>query len=91
MADYFNSRKLPAILLAVGAGIVAGLIAAGATLPLMLLVALGAFYLVSLRTELGPAVLVFMIYINFSDVLIKYHGFPSVAKFYIPLMVLLLG
>lgn len=94
MAEYFKSRKLPAILLAIVAGSIAGLIAAGATLPLMLLGALGALgalYLASLRTELAAAALVFMIYINLSDVLIKHHGFPSVAKFYIPLMVLLLG
>jgi len=91
MAKYFKSRELPTILLAIVAGSVAGLIAAGTVFPLMLLGTLGALYLFYLRTEFGVAALVFMTYINLSDILIKYHGFPSIAKIYIPLMVLLLG
>jgi len=92
MANYLNSHRLPTILLALVAGTGAGLIAAaGAVWPLILLGTLGVFYLVYLRADFGPAVMVFITYINLSDVLIKHHGFPSIAKVYVPLMVLLLG
>jgi O-antigen ligase len=92
MANYFNFYRSPTIVLAIVAGIVAGLIAAaGIIWPLLLIGTLGVLYLVYLRTEFGPAVMVFITYINLSDVLIKHHGFPSVAKVYVPLMMLLLG
>ena len=92
MAKYFNSRRdLATIVFAIVAGSIAGLIAVGAILPLMVLGTLAALYLVYLRAEIGVAALVFMTYINLSDVLMKYHGLPSIAKIYIPLLVLLLG
>ena len=42
-----------------------------------------------LKPEWSLYILVFMLYTRISDVLVNFHGAPSIAKFYIPLLLLL--
>jgi len=77
------------IALALGAGGVASLLVMLIDNPLHLLVAVAGVLTVigmTLNPELGLLVLVFTTYTRFSDIMIKYHGMPSVAKLLVPLL-----
>lgn len=84
----------PTLLYAAIAGSLAGLVTSGADT----LIYAGAFavlltgaFIVLASPAAGLAALVFAIFINLSDVLIEFHGLPSVAKAYLPLFALLIA
>lgn len=81
------------LLLILCAGLAAGAAAVFLDNPFYVLVGLvGVIVLfITLRTpEIGLFALVFMTYIRLSDVLIEYHGLPSIAKLYLPFLIGLL-
>ncbi|NNF60397.1 MAG: hypothetical protein HKN06_03595 [Gammaproteobacteria bacterium] len=93
MVRNFTINELALGFLAVSAATLAGLAAAGvpaAQTVALLFGALGIFALTVWRTEIGLALLIFAIYVNLSAVLIEYHGVASVAKGYLPYIVVLL-
>lgn len=74
-------------------GAFAGLVASGVVDPVLAMVAICGFFatvLVIRDITWGLAAVVFMIYINLSDVLIQHHGLPSIAKTFVPVMILLI-
>ena len=82
-------HPLVSTLLAAGCGVACGLLALKVGAPLKFLVlalGLGAALTTILKVEWGLLVLVFITYTNLSDIAIKMHGAPSVAKFFIPLL-----
>lgn len=79
--------------LAVGAGGVAGLLISEVSNPLMVFASVAgllAVFGMLLRPELGLLALIFMIYTRFSDVLVDVHGLPSIAKLFVPLLLLII-
>jgi O-antigen ligase len=79
--------------LALLAGIAVTLFVSQTEYELWLLAAMGGglFVLVlTTRPTWSLYILVFMIYTRLSDVLVNFHGAPSIAKFYIPLLILLI-
>lgn len=79
--------------LALLAGIAVTLFVSQTEYELWLLAAIGGglFVLVlTTRPTWSLYILVFMIYTRLSDVLVNFHGAPSIAKFYIPLLILLI-
>lgn len=85
--------SLTTIILALCAGLAAGAAVVLLDNPFFALMGLvGVVVLfITLRTpEIGLLALVFMTYIRLSDVLIEYHGVPSIAKMYLPFLVALL-
>ncbi len=88
-----NWSNLTTLILALGAGLAAGAAVVFLDNPFYVLVGLvGVIVLfITLRTpEIGLLALVFMTYIRLSDVLIEYHGLPSLAKLYLPFLIGLL-
>ncbi len=77
--------------MAAALGVAAGLVVGKASSPLILLVlgvgGVGAALILALP-EVGLLVLVFTTYTNLSDVLIRSHGAPSVAKLLAPLVLI---
>ena len=55
-------------------------------LPLLLLVAIIFALMIFLRPDWGLLLLIIMLYTRLSDILINYYDLPSVAKFYIPFL-----
>jgi len=91
-------KKIPAsswliAFLALLAGVAVTLLVSQTEYELWLLAAMGGGLFVLLLTT-RPAwslyILVFMIYTRLSDVLVNFHGAPSIAKVYIPLLLLLI-
>lgn len=75
-------------------GLVAGLLAAGVDMLLTVVAALVASAVIIGtigRPAVGLAVLVFAIFTNASDVFIEHHGLPSLAKAYLPVVLLLIA
>lgn len=94
MVTRFPINEPGLVLLAVSAATLAGLVSAGVPAAQWLVAfAIGLTVLtVMLRSvKLSLALLVFAVFINLSDVLIEFHGLPSVGKAYLPFMILLLG
>ena len=83
---------VPAVLSA-GAAVVIGT-ATGAweqpAILIALLLAPLALLLLTTKLEWCLYAIVFMSYTNFSDVLIKYHGAPSITKLFVPLVALII-
>jgi O-antigen ligase len=74
-------------------GAFAGLVAGGVVSPKLAILAICGFFatvVVARDITWGMAAVVFMIYINLSDVLIQHHGLPSIAKTFVPAMILLI-
>lgn len=79
-------------ILAMGLGGVIALLAVQIPNPMILIAgALGllAVTLFAVRVEWGVLALVAMVYTNLSDVAIRFHGAPSVAKAFVPYLLLL--
>ena len=90
LEKYLENQRLMALAAtALGLLIVAGvLLFEAAWQPLLIIGGLLLIWLIVTRPDLGLAVLVFITYTRFSDVLEQYHGLPS---FVIPLALLLVG
>jgi len=79
--------------LALLAGIAVTLFVSQTEYELWLLAAMGGGFFVLVlanRPTWSLYILVFMIYTRLSDVLVNFHGAPSIAKVYIPLLLLLI-
>lgn len=92
--DEAKRISLPGAALAGAIAVAAGLLTSGAE-TLFLLVLLGAavasFFGVLARPAIGLGVIVLAIFVNLSDVLIEFHGVPSVAKAYLPVLLALIA
>lgn len=87
-----NNSTLLFLALALIAGTALGVSVWLVDTPLYLFVGLGALlagFLTWQKVEYGLLVLVFITYTRLSDVLIQYHGAPSVAKLFVPLLLLI--
>ncbi|MCA9980205.1 MAG: hypothetical protein KDD89_05215, partial [Anaerolineales bacterium] len=74
---------------ALGGGAIAGLVAWVLNDPVLLFAGFFAALaggLTFLRIEYGLLTLLFITYIRLSDVLVQHHGAPSVAKFFVPVL-----
>lgn len=77
--------------LSIGMGVLAGYLIVKFNQPVAILISLFGmvlFFVSIFYVEFGLLILVFITYTRFSDVVIQYHGAPSVAKFFIVLLVL---
>ena len=89
---YKNNTSLLFLTLALAVGIGLGTSVCVIGNPLYLavgLIGLVAGLLAWKRIDYGLIVLVFMTFTRLSDVLIQYHGAPSVAKFFVPVLLLI--
>ena len=89
--DPINSQPLLFGILAIVAGLIAGAIAIQFGNPLILPATIGGILILVLafnRPDIGLLVLIFMLYIRFSDVSIEYLGLPSTAKPFIAFLLL---
>jgi putative inorganic carbon (hco3(-)) transporter len=78
------------IVLAIGAGAVSGILVVEVqqhAYVLLGLVGLLTFAVTIFSVEFGLVMLVFLAYTRFSDIAIQYHGAPSVAKFFVVLLI----
>jgi O-antigen ligase len=79
--------------LAVGAGLALGLLVNQVEPLYVMAIVFGLFVLVATiaSVEAGLLVLIFLTYTRFSDIVVHYHGAPSVAKGFIFLLILAIG
>jgi len=87
-----QAKGVPLLLFALlalllGAGLGMAVVGVPETVTLLILIAgLFAFGISILRVEIGLLVLVFLTYTRFSDIAIKFHGAPSIAKSFVVLL-----
>ncbi|MCB0208053.1 MAG: O-antigen ligase family protein [Anaerolineae bacterium] len=81
-------------LLAVGVGAVASLVVVNVPSNMLLMALVIAPFIalgMTRKPEWGLLLLVFMTYIRLSDVLVEYHGVPSIAKPFIVLLIVIIA
>jgi O-antigen ligase len=88
-----SSQALTAVILPLCVGVAAGVFVVDAFDPRLVpvvivgsLVGIAAF----VRSDWGLLALVFVVYTRLSNVLVRAHGLPSIAKIFIPLLVLII-